>query len=446
MDMMIFKRLELSIAKNVVKNSVNNVVKNVLLGCVALIITIPVTSNSVSADEVPLDRIIAVVNNDVIMLSEVRSVVNRAMKKQSGSKLTSNNPKFLKEALDHLILTRLQVQKAKQIGIKIDDTRVDEAMLSIAKQNKLSLAQFRTALIKEGLDYKQFREKIREKIQIDTLKQRQKSRRNTISEAEVDNLIKSESQRLNKDVQYHLQDILISAPNGISVARFNAAHKKANQLRNKLLGQSTFLIAKTLKKYNVSGQDLGWQSTGQLSPAYARALSLMQTGEISPLVRDTKGFHLLKIVDQKGGQRKITQQAHVRHILISADDPQARIKILQLRQKILAGEKFAVLAKKHSADKGSALKGGDLGTVDPSVFVPPFANAVKTLSIKSLSQPVQSKFGWHLIQVLERTKSDQTRDALKAQAQTLISKKKQSDKYNSWLQGLRDNAFIEYRL
>lgn len=438
MDMMIFKRLERSIVKHGVSNS--------LLAGLVFIITSTLAFSNVSADEVPLDRIVAVVNNDVVMLSEVRSIVNRATKKQSGSALASNNPKFIKEALDHLILTRLQVQKAKQMGIKIDDTRVDEAMLSIAKQNKLSLAQFRTALIKEGMDYKQFREKIREKIQIDTLKQRQKSRRNTISETEVDNLIKSESQRLNKDVQYHLQDILISAPNGVSVARFNAAYKKANQLRNKLLGQPSFLIAKTLKKYNVSGQDLGWQSTGQLSPAYARALSLMQTGEISPVVRDAKGFHLLKMVAQKGGQRKITQRAHVRHILISANDPQARVKILQLRQKILAGEKFAVLAKQHSADKGSALKGGDLGTVDPSVFVPPFANAVNTLSIKSLSQPVQSKFGWHLIQVLDRVKSDQTRDALKAQAQTLISKKKQSDKYNSWLQGLRDNAFIEYRL
>jgi len=424
MDMMIFKRLKQFI----------------------LVITFLTATNSLLADEMPLDRIVAVVNNDVVMLSEVRSIINSAIKKQSDSAQALNNPKLFKEALDHLILTRLQVQKAKQLGIKIDDTRVDQAMLSIAKQNKLSLEQFRIALIKEGLDYKQFREKIREKIQIDTLKQRQKSRRNTISEAEVDSLIKAESQRLNKDVQYHLQDILISAPNGISVARFNAAHKKANQLRKQLLGKTNFLGSKTLKKYNVSGKDLGWQSSGQLSPAYARALSLMQTGEISPLVRDTKGFHLLKIVEQKGGQRKITQQAHVRHILISADDPQARIKILQLRQKILAGEKFAVLAKKHSADKGSALKGGDLGTVDPNVFVPPFAKAVKTLSIQSLSQPVQSKFGWHLIQVLERTKSDQTRDALKAQAQTLISKKKQSDKYNSWLQGLRDSAFVEYRL
>ncbi len=429
MDMMIFKQL----------TSLKNSLLNLLMFTITLFTT-ALISSSVFADGVPLDRIVAVVNNDVVMLSEVRSVIKQTTKQQSASK------EMIKEALDHVILNRLQVQKAKQMGIKIDDTRVNEAMLSIAAQNKLSLEQFRIALIKEGMDYKQFREKVREKIQIETLRQRQKSRRNTISEQEVDNLIKSESQRLNKDVQYHLQKILISAPNGISVARFNATRKKAHQLRKQLLGKPEFLNAKILKKYNVSGKDLGWQSAEQLTPAYARALSLMQTGEISPLVRDTKGFHILKIIEKKGGQRKITQQAHVRHILISADNPQARVKILQLRQKILAGEKFEVLAKKHSADKGSALKGGDLGTVDPSVFVPPFANAVKTLSIKNLSQPVQTKFGWHLIQVLERTTSDQTRDALKAQAQTLISKKKQSEKYTSWLQGLRDNAFIEYRL
>lgn len=404
-----------------------------------------IAQNNGVAQEVSLDRIAAVVNNDVVMFSEVRQVANRIVRKTpDASKLT--NKQLIKEALDHLIMTRLQIQKAKQLGIKIDDNDVNNALLSIAKQNNLNLEQFRVALKREGMNYNQFRESIREKIQLDVLSKRQKSSSSKITEDEVDDLIKSESYRLNKEVQYHLQDILIPAPNGISVSQFNASHIKANKLRTQLLGKAEFLNQKVLTKYQAKGKGLGWKSSSQLSPAYMRTLSLMQPGEISPIVRDPQGFHIFKLIEQKGGKRQITQKAHVRHILIAADIPQARIKLLQLRQKILAGNDFAKLAKSHSADKGSATKGGDLGTVDPSVFVPPFANAVKSLPLNSLSQPIQTKFGWHLIQVLSRSNSDQTRDSLKAQAQALLSNQKQSDKYKHWLKDLRANAYIEYRL
>lgn len=412
----------------------------------SVLLLLTLQQNLFAADQ-PLDRIAAVVNSDVVMLSEVRSVATRLKNRQSSQDIEQkNNQQIIKDALDQLIMLRLQIQQAKQIGIKIDDASVNEAMLSIATQNKLNLEQFRVALIREGLDYKQFRENIREKLQIEILRKRQRGQRSTITEEEVDNLIKSESIRLNKDVQYNLQDILVPAPNGSSVSAFNKAHQIANRLRQNLLGKPEFLNAKVLKKYNATGKNLNWSSAKQLSPAYMRTLSLMKVGEISPLIRDPQGFHIIKLVEQTGGQRKITQQVHVRHILLPATDPQARTKILQLRQQILAGKDFAALARKNSTDKGSAIKGGDLGTAEPASFVPPFAKATSTLPINTLSQPVQTKFGWHLIQVLERSNSDQTRDALKEQAQSLIGDKKRSDKYNSWLQGLRDSAYIEYRL
>ncbi len=398
--------------------------------------------NSANAQDIPLDRIAAVVNNDVVMLSEVNDTARRLKKANPGM----DNRVLLKEALDQLIMIRLQLQKAKASGINIDDTIVNEAVQSIAKQNKLNLQQFRVALAKEGIDYKTFRENIREKLSLDALRKRQQGRRDVITEQEVDDLIKSESYSLAKNVTYQLQDILIPVPNGSSVQQFNAAYNKASKLRQKLLAKQQFLTSPLLKKYQASGKNLGWQTVATLSPAYVRTLSLMQVGEISPLVRDPKGLHILKLVDKKGGQRKITQQVHVRHILIPDDAPNARIKALQIRQQIQSGKNFATLAKKYSIDKGSAAKGGDLGTVRPDVFVPPFANAVRNLPVNALSQPVKTRFGWHLIQVLERTTSDQTRDALKAQAQALISNQKQSDQYKRWLKSLRDNAFVEYRL
>jgi len=395
------------------------------------------------AQEVELDRIAAVVNDDVIMFSEVKQNALRA--KQSIKAKVSDNI-LIKDALESLILQKVQLQRAKEIGIIIDDTAVNQAMLSIAEQNKLTLPQFKIALTKEGINYKIFRNNLRNKLYLETLKRRQKNTRSAISEVEIDDLIKSQSLQINKDVQYKLIDILIPAPNGTSVQKFNRLLGQAQNLRKQLLVGASQLSDPIIKKMGATSTDLGWKSTQSLSPAFVRTLSLMGKGELSDIVRDQRGFHILKLLDQRGGERKLTQQARVRHILIPSTDPQAKIKATLLRNKILAGEDFATLAKKNSADKGSAQEGGDLGMMDPSSFVPPFAKAVRTLPLNSLSQPIQTRFGWHIIEVLERKTSDQTREALKLQAQSLISKEKKKDDYTNWLQGLRDEAFVEYHI
>ena len=399
--------------------------------------------SSVQARDVPLDKIAAVVNNDVVMLSEVLQTARKI--KESGNTRLSDS-ELVKKVLEKLILEKIQVQKAKEIGVKIDNVALNEAMQRIAAQNKLNLEQFRVALKGEGLNYKDFRETIREKLYIDTLKKRQQGRNKKISENEVDSLIQSESLTLSKDVQYHLVDILFPAPNGISVKQFNARYKQAQNLRKRLLAKSDKLSQAIIAKAGASKKDLGWKSSQSLSPVFLRTLSLMGEGELSNVVRDAVGFHILKLVEQRGGKRKIAQQAQARHILISNDTPNAKLKATQIRNKILAGESFAKLAQLNSADKGSAANGGDLGMADPAGFVPPFANAVRTLPLNTLSQPIKTRFGWHLIEVLERKTTDQTREALKLQAQSLISDKNKSEEYNNWLQGLMDEAFIEYRL
>lgn len=407
---------------------------------IVLIIT---AFSSTQAKEVALDRIAAVVNNDVIMLSEVLKIARRV--KQSGqSKLSDND--LIKELLDKIILERLQLQKAQEIGVNIDDVAVNQAMQRIASQNKLNLEQFRIALKGEGINYKEFRESIREKLYVDALKKRQRGRNKKITENEIDGLIQSESYSLNRDVQYHLIDILLPAPNGISVKQFNLRMRKAQILRRKLIAKPVALDLNQIKKVGATNRDLGWKSSQSLSPVFMRTLSLMEEGELSNVIRDARGFHILKLVEQRGGKRKLTKQARVRHILISNEVANARLKSIQIRNKILAGENFAKLAKANSADTGSASAGGNLGMTDPSIFVPPFASAVRTLPLNTLSQPIKTRFGWHLIQVLERKTTDKTREALKLQAQSLISEKNQSSEYKNWLQGLMDEAFIEYRL
>jgi len=409
---------------------------------ILLIIYCGILAQSIQAEDLPMDSIAAVVNDDIIMVSEVRIAASR-IKPSTASALTQQA--LFKEVLDKLILDKIQVQRAKAVGIKIDDAAVDEAMQSIAAQNKLDLQQFRVALIKEGLNYKDFRENIRDRLYSETLRKRQQSSNKNITEKEVDDLIQAESYSLSSGVEYHLIDIVVPNKNVQSVKQFNLNLNRAQQLRKQLLGKKE-LSAATISKMGATSKDLGWQNAQTLSPAYIRTLSLMGPGELSSIVRDPKGFHILKLVEQRGGNNKQVTKARVRHILIPASDPQANLKATQVRNKILAGEDFAKLAKEMSADKGSAEEGGELPLANPATYVPPFAAAVTSLPLNSLSEPVQTQFGWHIIEVLDRQQSDQTREAIKLQAQSLISERKQTDEFNSWLQGLRDEAFVEYRI
>ncbi|MEH6455442.1 MAG: peptidylprolyl isomerase [Cocleimonas sp.] len=404
----------------------------------ALLILCITTSSSSHAAEQAMDGIAAVVNSDVIMVSELKAAAKQA---QSANELPEGQ--LYKQVLEQLIMDKIQVQKAKAIGIKIDDAAVNTAMESIAKQNNLDLQQLRVAIIERGLNYKEFRESIRDRLYSDTLRKRQQGR-NNIGENEVDDLIQAESFNLSKDVQYQLVDIII--PNKTnSVKQFNANLKRAQSLRNKLLLNKD-LSSPEIVKMGAIKKDLGWQNAETLSPAYSRTLSLMGEGELSTVIRDTKGFHILKLVKQRGGKSQQTQEARVRHILISNDDPKAKLKVTLLRNKILAGESFSQLATKNSADKGSASNGGELPMTNTANYVPSFAAATNTLALNSLSQPIQTKFGWHIIEVLERKSSDKTRESIKNQAKQLVGTKKREDDLKNWLKTLRDEAFVEYRL
>ncbi len=420
------------------------IIKRIQLQLVFILLLLTSATSSIfAAQETPLDNIAAIVNNDVIMFSEIRKVAIQVHKKGSS---TLTGSALVKEILDQLILEKIQTQRAKALGIKVSNEALNEAMEGIAGQNKLNLTQFRLALINEGINYKAFRESIREKLYINLLRKRQQGRNNRVSEEDIDDLIKAESPTLNKDVQYRLLDILIPSPNGISVSEFNKRRKAAQILRRKLLIHPSTIPAELITSMGATQQKLGWKSTTELSPAFVRTLSLMGIGELSNIVRDARGFHILKIEEQRGGKRQITQQTNIRHILIPSTVSNGKVKATQIRNKILAGEDFGTLARKHSADTGSATNGGELGLSDPAIFVPPFAAAARTLPLNTLSHPIKTRFGWHIMEVLERKSTDQTREALKKKAQSLITKQNKSDEYKSWLQGLRDQAFVEYRI
>lgn len=395
-----------------------------------------------AAEPQALDNIAAVVNSDVILMSELRKNVQQV---QAQQKTDLTQQQLTKDVLEKMIMDKLQVQKAKSLGIKIDDAAVDTAMQSIASQNKLDLPQLRTAIIKRGLNYKEFRENIRDRLYADNLRKRQQgSSSNDISDNEIDDLIQSESFNISQDIQYQLIDIVIPNNNS-SVQQFNSNLQSAQNLRNKLL-KNYNLSNDEITKMGATKKDLGWKNAETLSPIYSRTLSLMDEGELSNVFRDTQGFHILKLVKQQGGKRQQTIEAKVRHILIANKDPNAKLQITKLRNQILAGESFSQLAKEFSYDKGSAVSGGELPVANSSNYVASFAKVVDTIALNTLSEPVQTEFGWHLIEVLERKSSDQTRDAIKNQAKERVGSKKSSDDMNNWLKTLREEAFVEYRI
>lgn len=397
-------------------------------------------SPALNAQEQALDGIAAVVNNDIIMVSEVKTAVKQV---QSEEITDLTQEQLFKEVLEKLIMGKIQVQKARAFGIKIDDAAVDTAMQTIAKQNQLDLQQLRVALIDKGFNYKDFREGIRDRLYSDNLRKRQQGRKN-IGEDEVDDLIQAESFNLSQNVQYKLIDIVI--PNNThSVKQFNIKLNRVQNLRNQLL-LNTHLNSPEIAKVGATKKDLGWKNAEKLSPLFSRTLSLMGEGELSNVIRDTQGFHILKLVKQRGGKRQQIQEATIRHILINNDDPQAKVKVTQLRNQILAGESFSQLASKHSADEGSAKEGGVLPMTNTANYVPPFAEAANNLALNTLSQPIKTKFGWHIIEVLNRQSSDKTRESIKNQAKQLMSTKKREEDTKNWLKTLRDEAFVEYRI
>lgn len=403
-----------------------------------------------AAEAVRMDQIAAVVNSDAIMMSEA-SERARVLAASSKAKLLTPQ-QLLKKAVDELILERLQVQQAEKQNINIDDVTLNKAVESIARQNKLSLPQFRQALQQEGIDYDNFREQTRRRLMVDALRQRQIGGKVKVSDQEVQDLIAINSASLTKGERYHLQHILVSAPNGTPVARVNAARQRAEDIRRRIIAGEDFnRIASSESDSNAAreGGSLGWQEAEKLPPSFRRTLALMQPGEISEVVRDPQGFHILKLLDRQGGERRMVNDTHARHILVSTEkysDAQAKQKIDGIYQQLAGGADFAALAKANSDDPGSGSKGGDLGWVKQGQTVAPFEQAMNSSPLNAISQPFRTRFGWHIVQVLERRQADNTEQALRAKATDFLGDRKAEEQFQAWLQGLRNEAYIEYRI
>ncbi len=409
-------------------------------------------SGNFCAQAQTLDRIVAVVEDDVILEQELQKEVNVIVQRIAASKTQMPPESVLrKQVLEKMIVDKLQRQMADRAGISISEDQLNSSAADIAQRNNMSLEQFRSELEKQGMSYKGFLENMRDEIAINQLRGREIGGRIKVTEQEVDHYLETQGKVGADDtIQYHLGHILVALKEGASADEIQKAQREANDLVKKLRGGADFAqaaISHSDDANALKGGDLGWRTTSTLPTIFSGGINQMHTGDISEPIRSASGFHIIKMIENKGLDNHIITKTKVRHILIKTneliDDAEARKRLFGLKARIMDGDDFAALARSHSDDKGSALKGGSLDWVSPGDLVKPFEEAMNKLNVKQVSDPVQSQFGWHLIQVLDRENKDNSVEYRRNQVRDALRKRKIEEETELWIRRLRDEAYVE---
>ncbi|MEX2515412.1 MAG: peptidylprolyl isomerase [Gammaproteobacteria bacterium] len=402
----------------------------------------------------PLDRIIAVVNNDVVMESELQERVRtlRSQIRESGEQVPPTSL-LEQQVLEQLVMIKLQMQLAENTGIQVDDEALNNAINEIAANNQLSLNRFRQILEQDGYDYETFRENIRQEMIISRLRQRQVDNRINVTDVEIDNYLATQKLQGSGEQEYRLSHILIALPEGISEAEKAERRLVAEQIISELeAGRNFAELAADISdgQQAPEGGDLGWRKKSLLPTLFSEPVANMEKGDISEIIENPSGFHIIELTDVRSGDKQFVTQTNARHILIRPDElnpeESIRARLEQLRQRIEGGDGFAELARSHSQDKVSAVDGGNLGWVSPGSLVNEFEEVMNSLQIDEVSAPFKTNFGWHIVQVLDRREHDSTDELRRAQAREAIHKRKVEEVGQNWLREMRDEAYVEFRL
>jgi peptidyl-prolyl cis-trans isomerase SurA len=405
---------------------------------------------------VALDRIVAVVNDEVITQIELAARVKIA-EAQLARQGTPPVPRetLERQLLERLIVDRVQLHVARDTGIRVDDAQLEKVLSRIAADNKMTLSEFRDAIRRDGFSFERFREDLREEIIISRLREREVDARITVTESEIDNFLANEKANLAAADEINLAHILVRVPEGASPEQLAERRARAEQALALLRKGADF--AQTAASFSdapdaLKGGVLGPRTADRLPAIFADAAQALKAGETSAVLRSPAGFHIVRVLERRGGGVKpvVIEQARVRHILVRVNEltseADARNRIRGLRDRIVnGGARFDELARLHSED-GSAARGGDLGWVSPGETVPDFERTFAALKIGELSEPVRTEFGVHLIEVLERRKEDVSAERLRLAARNAIRARKAEEAYQEWVRQQRDRAFVSIRL
>jgi peptidyl-prolyl cis-trans isomerase SurA len=410
---------------------------------------------------VAADSIAAVVNTEVITRNELEERMRSIEQRMRQQKVALPPPDQLRrQLLERMIVDRAQIELAKEMGVRIDDTMLDMAVARIAESNKMSVQQFRDQLEREGMTFQKFREEVRSEIMMQRVREQEVDNKIQISESEVDNYLAAEQDAAANQQELDIAQILVRVPESATAEQIAKSRERAEMIMQKLrVGGNFAQLAATYSDSSdaLSGGDLGWRNRDRLPQLFVDAVANLKEGDISQIIKSANGFHILKLVGKRtpsimqgGAAAAGTTQTHARHILIKVNQvvtaSDARRKLLDLKQRIEnKAATFEELAKLYSND-GSASKGGDLGWLYPGDTVPEFERAMDALKPGQISDPVESQFGLHLIQVIERKTEDVSKERKRQAARQAIRERKLEEATEDWLRQLRDRAYVEIRL
>ena len=400
-----------------------------------------------------LDRIVAVVDEDIVMQSELNEQADRVRSalRQQGTEMPPTTV-LERQVLERLVLEKIQIQKAGEAGIKVTDKELARAVGDIAKRNKLEMPQFEKIIESEGIAFPRFREQIGQQILVAKLRNEEVENRVKVSEQEIENFLRNQAAGSESELEYRLSHILISIPTGASETELKAVRDKTeNALRRIDAGEDFGDIALSVSdgQQAMERGDLGWRKGAEIPSLFADAVSTMKVGDNSGIITSPNGYHIVKLVDKRNGEKIMVEQHKAQHILIKPNAlvtaNQAQERLLQLKSRIENGADFAQLARTNSDDRGSALKGGDLGWVSKGQMVSEFEQVMNQSEIGVISAPFRTEFGFHILLVTDVRQYDGTVEVKRAAARRAIREQKVQERQQTWLRSLRDEAYVEYR-
>lgn len=399
-----------------------------------------------------IDRIVAVVDDDIIMESELIRRVATVKLRMNESRDKLPDAEVMKEqVLERMVVESIELQTADRAGIRVDDNQINETLANIARQNNMTTDQFRETILDEGLSWAELRDQIQRELIINQLRQRRVVSRIQITDQDISSFLASETAKTNLAPDYRLGHILIPISSNGNVA---AAEEKAMMVYNKLLNGEDFAalaVQYSSSETALSGGDLGWRKAAQIPTLFADTVLDMKKGDIAQPIQNSSGFHLIKITDVRGATEQVVQQTKTRHILVKPNEIRSEVETRELiddihHQLTQDPTKFPVLAKTYSDDPGSALQGGDLGWVMPGSMVPEFEEVMKNSKKGVISSPFRSKFGWHVLQVESRRNQDMSEEFRRNRARQILQRRKYDEELEGWLRESRQNAYVEIKL
>ena len=412
-------------------------------------------TRELSSSGVLLDRIAAVVNDGVVLASQLDAQTDEIITRlrQQKTELPPRNV-LRKQILERLIIEEVQMQRASRLGIEVSEEMLNGALEDVGKRNNIPFPDLPRALAQQGIDYRDYRDEIRKQMTLQMLRQRDVIARVIISPRELDQFMARQQNAPDQNSEYNISHILISVPVTASPEQVEAREQRAKEVYDKAKAGDDFAqlaVTYSESSTNIEGGSLGWRRGPQLPSIIADKIQQMKAGEVSEPIRTPSGFHLFRLNEVRGGQQQaVIAQVHARHILLKTsdleDDQTVQTKLASIRERVLNGEDFGAIAAVTSQDPGSAADGGDLGWSGPGSFVPEFEKQINALKENEISAPFHTQYGWHIVQLLGRRDHDATEDVKRQHAYAELRDAKAEEDTELWLRRLRDEAFVEYRM